>query len=258
MEDGLIKDGFIDVYNKFYMGNCVENIVKKYNIIWEQQDEYVMQFYKNVQVVWVNKVFVDEIVLVIVIFCKGDKIIDIDEGYFDIKFEKVFIFKFVFVCDGIGIVIVVNFFIFNDGVSVFVFGNCVFVEEYGFYFCVFVCICGYVDVVMDFIDFFVVLVKVVLLVFECVGIIKDQVVIWEFNEVFVGVVLVNLKILGFEGVKVNFFGGVIFFGYVLGSFGLRIFMMLLYQLKFGEYGVVVICNGGGVVMVVVVQRIELV
>lgn len=36
MEDGFIKDGFIDVYDQFYMGNCVENMVKKYKFICEE------------------------------------------------------------------------------------------------------------------------------------------------------------------------------------------------------------------------------
>lgn len=32
-EDLIVKDGLIDVYNKIYMGSCVENIVKKLNIV---------------------------------------------------------------------------------------------------------------------------------------------------------------------------------------------------------------------------------
>lgn len=106
-------------------------------------------------------------------------------------------FKFVFVCDGIGIVIVVNLLIFNDGVSVFVFGSKEIVQQYGFGLRVFVCIVSFVDVVLDFIDFFVVLVKVVFIVLERVGIIKDQVVVWEFNEVFVVVIKVNEKVRKF-------------------------------------------------------------
>lgn len=54
---------------------------------------------------------------------------------------------------------------------------------------------------------------------------------FEVNEVFVLVVLICEKIVGFDFEKVNVNGGVIVFGYLIGVSGVRIFMMFVYELK---------------------------
>jgi acetyl-CoA C-acetyltransferase len=256
MEDGLLKDGLTDVYNKFHMGNCAENTAKKHNITREQQDEYAVQSYKNAQAAWENKAFAEEIAPVTVTSRKGDKIIDTDEGFLDIKFEKVPTLKPAFVRDGTGTVTAANSSTLNDGASALVLGNRALAEEYGSQSRVLARICGHADAAMDPIDFPVAPAKAVPLALERAGITKDQVAIWEFNEAFAGVVLANSKILGLENAKVNPLGGAISLGHALGSSGSRILTTLLHQLKPGEYGVAAICNGGGAATAIVVQRIE--
>lgn len=64
------------------------------------------------------------------------------------------------------------------------------------------------------------------------------------------------QILKLDPSKVNPLGGAIALGHALGSSGSRILTTLLHQLKFGEYGVAAICNGGGAATAMVVQRIE--
>ncbi|KAK0391021.1 hypothetical protein NLU13_0523 [Sarocladium strictum] len=256
MEDGLIKDGLTDVYNKFHMGNCAENTAKKHNITREQQDEYAMQSYKNAQAAWAKKAFADEIAPVTVTSRKGDKVIDTDEGYLDIKFEKVPTLKPAFVRDGTGTVTAANSSTLNDGASALVLVNRALAEEYGSQSRVLARICGHADAAMDPVDFPVAPSKAVPLALERAGITKDQVAVWEFNEAFAGVILANQKILGIEGAKVNPLGGAISLGHALGSSGSRILTTLLHQLKPGEYGVAAICNGGGAATAIVVQRVE--
>lgn len=53
----------------------------------------------------------------------------------------------------------------------------------------------FVDVVVEFIDFLIVFVYVVFMVFKDVGLKKEDIVMWEVNEVFSLVVLVNIKML---------------------------------------------------------------
>lgn len=256
MEDGLIKDGLTDVYNKFHMGNCAEATAKKYEVTREMQDEYAIQSYTRAQEAWKNGAFKEEIAPVTVKGRKGDTIIDTDEGFLDVKFEKVPTLKPAFVRDGTGTVTAANSSTLNDGASALVLGNKAIAQEFGQGSRVLARICGSADAAIDPVDFPVAPAKAVPLALERAGIKKEDVAVWEFNEAFAAVIKANEKILGLEGANVNPLGGAISLGHALGSSGSRILTTLLHQLKVGEYGVAAICNGGGAATAMVVQRIE--
>ena len=256
MEDGLIKDGLTDVYEKFHMGNCAENTAKTHNITREDQDAYAIQSYKYAQKAWADKAFADEIVPVTVSGRKGDTIIDTDEGFNDVKLEKIPTLKPAFVRDGSGTVTAANASTLNDGASALVLGSKAIAQQYGSGSRVLAKICSYADAAMAPIDFPVAPAKAVPIALERAGITKDQVAVWEFNEAFAAVAVANLRILGLESAKVNALGGAISLGHALGSSGSRILTTLLHQLKPGEYGVAAICNGGGAATAMVVQRVE--
>ncbi|KAJ9424080.1 signalosome component [Fusarium oxysporum] len=256
MEDGLIKDGLTDVYDQFHMGNCAENTVKNYKITREQQDEYAIQSYRNAQKAWADKAFADEIAPVTVKSRKGETVIDTDEGFNEVKFDKIPTLKPAFVRDGSGTVTAANSSTLNDGASALVLGSKAIAQQYGSGSRVLAKICGYADAATSPIDFPIAPAKAVPIALERAGITKDQVAIWEFNEAFASVILANSKILGLEGAKVNPLGGAISLGHALGSSGSRILTTLLHQLKPGEYGVAAICNGGGAATALVVQRVD--
>ncbi|KAG6024072.1 hypothetical protein E4U41_001863 [Claviceps citrina] len=256
MEDGLIKDGLTDVYQQFHMGNCAENTVKKHGITREEQDAYAIQSYKKAQKAWADKAFADEIVAVTVPGRKGDTVIDTDEGFTDVKFDKIPTLKPAFVRDGSGTVTAANSSTLNDGASALVLANGALARVYGSGSRVLAKICSYADAALAPIDFPVAPAKAVPIALERAGITKDQVAVWEFNEAFAAVILANQKMLGLEGARVNPLGGAISLGHALGSSGSRILTTLLHQLKPGEYGVAAICNGGGAATAMVVQRVE--
>lgn len=256
MEDGLIKDGLWDVYNQIHMGVCAETTAKKYEITREMQDEYAKQSYSRAQEAWSRQAFKDEIAPVTVKGKKGDTIIATDEGYLDIKLEKVSTLKPAFIRDGTGTVTAANSSTLNDGASALVLGNAAIAREYGAGSRVLARICGSADAAIDSVDFPVAPAKAVPIALERAGIKKEDVAVWEFNEAFAAVIKANEKILGLEGAKVNPLGGAISLGHALGSSGSRILTTLLHQLKVGEYGVAAICNGGGAATAIVVQRIE--
>jgi len=256
MEDGLIKDGLWDVYNQFHMGVCAETTAKKYGITREMQDEYAINSYKRAAEAWRTGAFKDEIAPVTVKGRKGDTVIDTDEGYLDIKLDKVSSLKPAFVRNGTGTVTAANSSTFNDGASAVVLVNAALAREYGNGSRVLARICGTADAAIDPVDFPVAPAKAVPLALERAGIAKEDVAIWEFNEAFAAVIKANEKILGLENAKVNLLGGAISLGHALGSSGSRILTTLLHQLKVGEFGVAAICNGGGAATAIVVQRIE--
>ncbi|CAJ2512811.1 Uu.00g009300.m01.CDS01 [Anthostomella pinea] len=256
MEDGLIKDGLTNVYDQFHMGICAETTAKKYEISREMQDEYAIRSYERAQAAWKANAFADEIAPVTVKGRKGDTIIDTDEGYLDIKLDRVSTLKPAFIRDGTGTVTAANSSTLNDGASALVLGSKAIAQEFGASSRVLARICGSADAAIDPVDFPVAPAKAVPLALERAGITKDQVAVWEFNEAFAAVIKANEKILGLENAKVNPLGGAISLGHALGSSGSRILTTLLHQLKPGEYGVAAICNGGGAASAMVVQRLD--
>ncbi|KAM0798043.1 acetyl-CoA acetyltransferase [Usnea florida] len=255
MEDGLIKDGLWDVYNQFHMGVCAEETAKKYDISRQEQDAYAIQSFHRAQKAWKELRFADEIAPVTVKGKKGDTIVEKDEGYDNLREDKVPTLKPAFVKDG-GTVTAANSSTFNDGASALVLGSKDIAAEYGSGSRVLARIVSSADAAVDPVDFPVAPAKAVPIALERAGISKDQVSVWEFNEAFAAVIKANQQILGLEGGNVNMLGGAISLGHALGSSGSRILTTLLHQLQVGQYGVAAICNGGGAATAMVVQRIE--
>lgn len=194
MEDGLIKDGLWDVYNQFHMGICAETTAKKYQITREMQDEYAIQSYSRAQEAWKSGAFKDEIAPVTVKGRKGETIIDTDEGYLDIKLEKVPTLKPAFIRDGTGTVTAANSSTFNDGASALVLGNKAIAQQYGAGSRVLARICGSADAAIDPVDFPVAPAKAVPIALERAGIKQEDVAVWEFNEAFAAVIKANEKV----------------------------------------------------------------
>ncbi|KAL2866666.1 thiolase family protein [Aspergillus lucknowensis] len=256
LEDGLIKDGLWDVYNQFHMGICAETTAKKHDISREAQDEYAIQSYERAQKAWSESKFAEEIAPVTVKGKKGDSVIERDEGYENLKIDKLRTLKPAFLRDGTGTVTAGNASSLNDGASALVLANADLAREFGAGSRVLARLVSSADAAVDPVDFPVAPAKAVPLALERAGITKEQVAVWEVNEAFAAVVEANKRILGLDNARVNPLGGAISLGHALGSSGSRILTTLLHQLQPGEYGVAAICNGGGAATAVVVQRLE--
>lgn len=254
-EDGLIKDGLTDVYNHIHMGVCAEETAKKHSISRKDQDAFAIQSYKRAQKAWAEGRFADEIAPVTIKGKKGETVISKDEGYENLREDKVPTLKPAFVKEN-GTVTAANSSSFNDGASALVLGSKAIAQEYGKGSRVLSRIVSSADAALDPIDFPIAPAKAVPIALERAGITKEDVAVWEFNEAFAAVIKANEKILGLDPAKVNPQGGAIALGHALGSSGSRILTTLLHQLKPGEYGVAAICNGGGAATAMVVQRLE--
>jgi len=256
IEDGLIKDGLWDVYNQFHMGVCAEKTAKKYNISRQAQDEYAIRSFRRAQAAWKEGKFDDEVVPVTVKSKKGETVISKDEGFDNLREDKVATLKPAFVFDGTGTVTAANSSTFNDGASALVLGSKEIAQQYGSGSRVLAKIISQADAAIDPVDFPVAPAKAVPIALERAGLKASDIAYWEFNEAFAAVILANSQILGLENAKNNMLGGAISLGHALGSSGSRILTTLLHQLKPGEYGCAAICNGGGAASAMIVQRIE--
>ncbi|KAL4874446.1 Thiolase, N-terminal domain-containing protein [Aspergillus karnatakaensis] len=236
LEDGLIKDGLWDVYNQFHMGICAETTAKKHEISREAQDAYAISSYQNAQKAWAEGRFAEEIAPVTVKSKKGDLVIERDEGFENLREDKLKTLKPAFLRDGTGTVTAGNASTMNDGASALVLTNKAIAQEYGQGSRVLARIVSSADAAVDPVDFPVAPAKAVPIALERAGITKDQVAVWEFNEAFAAVIEANKKILGLHNARVNPLGGAISLGHALGSSGSRILVTLLHQLQAGEYG----------------------
>ncbi|MBL4707828.1 MAG: acetyl-CoA C-acyltransferase, partial [Flavobacteriales bacterium] len=114
--DGLTKDGLIDVYNDYPMGNAAELCAKECNISREDQDAFAIDSYKKSAQAWADGKFDDEVIPVEIPQRKGDPIqFDHDEEYKNVFFEKIPKLRPVF--DKEGSVTAANASTINDGAS---------------------------------------------------------------------------------------------------------------------------------------------
>lgn len=194
LEDGLIKDGLWDVYNQFHMGICAEQTAKKYEISREDQDQYAIQSYQRAQAAWKENKFADEIVPVTVKGKKGDTVIERDEGYENLRIDKMATLKPAFLRDGTGTVTAGNASTMNDGASALVLGSKEIAREFGSGNRALARIVSSADAAIDPVDFPVAPAKAVPIALERAGITKDQVAVWEFNEAFAAVIKANEKV----------------------------------------------------------------
>jgi len=92
---------------------------------------------------------------------------------------------------------------------------------------------------------------------ERAGIKKEKVDLFEINEAFSVVSLINNELLELDSDKVNIHGGAVSIGHPIGCSGARIVVTLLHALKKtgGKYGAAGICNGGGGASALVVESL---
>lgn len=86
---------------------------------------------------------------------------------------------------------------------------------------------------------------------------KDDVDLWEINEAFAVVSVVNNRLLGLDPDRVNVWGGAIALGHPIGASGCRILVTLLAALGDAgkKRGVAALCIGGGEAVAIAVERL---
>ena len=193
LEDGLIKDGLWDVYNQIHMGKCAEETAKKYEISREEQDKYAIESFHRAQKAWKAGRFADEICPVTIKGKKGETVVSEDDGYMNLKEDKVPTLKPAFVKEG-GTVTAANSSTMNDGASALVLGSKDLALQYGSDSRVLARIVSSADAAVDPVDFPVAPAKAIPIALERAGISKDDVAIWEFNEAFAAVIKANQKV----------------------------------------------------------------
>ncbi|NPA44982.1 MAG: acetyl-CoA C-acyltransferase [Chlorobi bacterium] len=251
--DGMIKDGLWDVYNNYHMGNAAELCATELNFSREEQDRYAIQSYKRSAAASEAGKFKNEIVPVEIKTRKGDVIVDTDEEFTNVKFEKIPTLRPVFVKDGT--VTAANASTINDGAAALMLMSKEKVEELGVK--PIAKLIGYGDAAHEPEWFTTAPVKAIPKAIKKAGLKADDIEFYEINEAFSVVALAGIKELGLDESKVNVNGGGVSLGHPLGSSGARIIVTLINVLKQNnaKYGVAALCNGGGGASAVVVENL---
>ncbi len=253
LTDGMVKDGLWDVYNNYHMGNAAELCAKEKGFTREEQDEVAIESYKRAAKAWEAGNFNSEIVPVVIPNKKGDIIVDKDEEYTNVKFDKIPTLNPVFVKDGT--VTAANASTINDGASALILMSGEKVKELGIK--PIAKIVGYADAAHEPEWFTTAPAKAVNKALAKANLTKNDISFWELNEAFAVVALAATKELGLTNNNVNVWGSGCSLGHPLGNTGSRIVVTLINVLakNNGKYGVASLCNGGGGAGAIIIEKL---
>jgi len=251
--DGISKDGLMNVYDQQAMGVCGELCAKEHNISREEQDAFAIESYKRSAAAWATGKFKDEVVPVIVKTRKGDVVVDHDEEYSNVSFDKIPGLKPVFQKDGT--VTAANASTINDGAAALVLMSAAKAKALGLK--PLAKVLGYADAEQAPEWFTTTPAKAVPRAVEKAGLKMSDIDYVELNEAFSVVGIANTKLMGLDPAKVNVNGGAVSLGHPLGCSGARIIVTLINVLKQngGKYGAAGICNGGGGASAMVIEAL---
>ena len=242
--DGLMTDGLTDVYSQQSMGVLADNCSTEYGISRESQDNYAISSYNRSINSLKNGLFKNEIIPVNYKDNKGNNIcIDQDEQISKVNFEKIPNLKPAFVKGGS--VTAANSSPISDGASMLVLMSEKKAKELNIKSIAE--IIGYNDAATSPDLFTIAPAKSVKNLLNKTKEDLSSIDLFEINEAFSMVPLVNINMLSINSDKVNTSGGAVSLGHPLGCSGARILTTLIHSLHQSgkKNGIAAICNGGG-------------
>ena len=251
--DVLLKDGLLDVYNNYLMGNAGELCARECNIPRTAQDEYAILSYKRAQESQRTGRFTKEIVPV-ELKGKGNDVTTVteDEDVKKTNFDKIPTLKPAFTKDGT--ITAANASKISDGAAAVVVMSGAKAKELG------VKPLAKILAQSSFAQapewFTTAPADAISRVLAKAGLTKDDIDLFEINEAFAVVTLaVNAK-AGIPVEKVNVNGGAIALGHPIGASGTRVLVTLLHAMeqRNKKLGLATLCIGGGEASAVIVER----
>ena len=254
LQDGLAKDGLVDVYDQVAMGNFADLCASEYKISRADQDAFATNSYQKAQAAIQNGWFKEEIIPVEIPQKKGAGIIiDKDEEPSKVNFEKIAQLNPAFSKEGT--VTAANASTMNDGAAALVLMSAEKAKELGIK--PIAIIKGFADAEQDPKWFTTSPALALPKALSKAGLKKEDISYFEFNEAFSVVGMVNTQLLALEANKVNVHGGAVALGHPLGCSGARIVVTLIHILhkNKSKYGAAAICNGGGGASAMVIEAV---
>lgn len=254
MIDTMITDGLWDAFNDYHMGITAENIVEKYKISREEQDQFAAASQQKASAARDNGYFDGQIVPITIPQRKGDPlIVDKDENpRAGVTAEGLSALRPAFRKDGT--VTAGNASSLNDGAAAVIVCSADKARELGL--TPLVTIKAYANAGVDPTIMGTGPIPATQRCLKLAGWTVDDLDLVEANEAFAAQAISVNRDLGWDTSKVNVNGGAIALGHPIGASGCRILVTLLHEMarRDAKKGLATLCIGGGMGVALAVER----
>ncbi len=253
--DLLVFDGLFEIFYGYHMGITAENIVEKYGISREEQDELGALSHQRARKAIADGTFNNEIVPVIIPQRRGDPVVfDTDERPMDTSAEKMGRLRPAFKKDGT--VTAGNASGINDAAAALLLMSADKASELGIKPLVRVKACAYAGIDPAYMGLGPI--PAARKIFEKEGLSINDFGAIELNEAFAAQAIACMRELKCDVEKTNIHGSGVSIGHPIGCTGARIILTLMgIMLRGGhDLGLASLCIGGGQGMATVLEIVD--
>ncbi len=250
--DVMVHDGLWDPYNNQHMGMCGELCAKEKGISRGAQDEHAAESYKRALAAQKDGKFKAEIAAVTISAKGADKVVDTDEEPSRGNIEKLGSLRPAFTKEGS--ITAGNASSINDGAAAVVLMSADEAKRRGVTVLARISGWGYHAQAPEW--FTTAPAAAIGNACKKAGWDAKSVDLWEINEAFSVVSIVNNQLLGLDPNKVNVWGGAVALGHPIGASGTRLVVTLLSAMadRNVKRGGVALCIGGGEGISLLIER----
>ncbi|MFW6027704.1 MAG: acetyl-CoA C-acetyltransferase [bacterium] len=252
--DTMLRDGLIDAFHGYHMGQTAENIATQWQISREEQDAFAVSSQNRAEAAQKAGRFKEETVPVPVIHRKGETIVEEDEFIRPgVTMESISGLRPAFQREG-GTVTAANASGINDGAAAVVLMTAKEAERRGLE--PLARIVSWAQAGVDPAVMGTGPIPATRRALEKAGWTVADLDLVEANEAFAAQTCAVNRELGWDPEKVNVNGGAIAIGHPIGASGARILTTLLYEMKRrdAKKGLATLCIGGGMGIAMCVAR----
>jgi len=252
--DTMLRDGLIDTFHGYHMGNTAENVAKQFQITREQQDVFAAGSQHKASAAQKSGRFKDEIVAVTVKGRKADTVV-VDDEYIrhDASPEMMAKLRPAFLKEG-GTVTAGNASGINDGAAALVLMTASEAARRGL--TPLARIASFATAGVDPAVMGTGPIPASRKALERAGWKPGDLDLIEANEAFAAQACAVNKDLGWDTAKVNVNGGAIAIGHPIGASGARVLVTLLHEMgkRDAKKGLATLCIGGGMGVAMCLER----
>ncbi len=253
MVDTMLRDGLMDAFAGYHMGNTAENIAQQWQLTRGEQDEFAANSQQKAEAAMKADKFKDEIVPVTIKTRKGETVVDTDEHpKVGVTAEGLGKLRAAF--DKKGTVTAGNASGINDGAAAVVLMSAEESEKRGT--TPLARIKSWATAGVDPAIMGTGPIPASRMALKKAGWTADDLDLVEANEAFAAQACAVNKDMGWDADKVNVNGGAIALGHPIGASGARVLVTLLYEMqkRDAKKALATLCIGGGMGIAMCVER----
>ena len=252
--DSMLRDGLMDAFHGYHMGNTAENVAREWQITRDEQDKFAAASQNKAEAAQKAGKFKDEIAPVTIKTRKGEVVCDADEYIKEgVTADSLGKLRPAFDRDA-GTVTAGNASGINDGAAAVVLMSSAEAEKRGITPLARIVSWGHAGLDPSVMGTGPIPASKKAL--ERAGWTVDDLDLIEANEAFAAQACAVNKGLGWDTEKVNVNGGAIALGHPIGASGARVLTTLLYEMqrRDAKKGLATLCIGGGMGVAMCVER----